>query len=315
MIAGMAAAGIATSARAQTQPLRLFVGFPAGGSVDTVARRLAEEWRGALGQVLVVNTPGAGGRIAIDQLRTQPTDGRTLLLTPSGMLTIYPHVYQQSLRYRPDVDLIPIAPVCRYSFGFGVGPSVPAEVRDVAGFLAWARTQRNPSYASPAAGSAPHFLGDQLAKLSGVELTHIGYRGAAPAVADVTAGQVPSMIGVLGDLLPQVAGGRMRLIAQSGEGRNRYAPDVPSFAEQGFPALVRQETFGLQFAAGTPEAAVRQIAEATTRALQAPAAVELFTRLALETVTMSPAAYRQLLETERQAWAPIVAASGFKPED
>ena len=178
-----ALAALPLAARAQGQPPRILVGFPAGGSVDTTARRFAEFGRGKLAEtVLVEQKVGAGGRIAIAGLKDAAPDGQTLLISPSSMFTIYPHAYRK-LAYNPATDAIPVAPLALSTCGFGVGPMVPASVKSLAQFADWAKANADKAaYASPAAGAMPHFLGNQFEHAAGLKLTHAPYRGAAPGM-------------------------------------------------------------------------------------------------------------------------------------
>jgi tripartite-type tricarboxylate transporter receptor subunit TctC len=203
----IAAAGLsALGARAQTAApdalasARVLCGFPAGGTTDAVSRRVAEKLQGSYAKtVLVENKPGAGGRLGVEELRRAAPDGSTLLLTPASMITLYPILYSK-LSYKTE-DVTPVCTACQLSFGFGVGPAVPATVKTLADFLAWAKAQPGGgvSYASPGAGSPPHLLGAMLGKESGVSLNHVPYRGSAPGVQDLLGGQVPAMTSPIGD--------------------------------------------------------------------------------------------------------------------
>lgn len=158
---GLLALGV-TPAFAQTLPesARIVVGFPPGGAPDLVARRLAEQLAGKLAKAVIVdNRPGAAGRIAVDIARQSPADGTTLLLNPAGVLTINPHSYKK-LNYDPFKDLAPVGLAAHIDFGFAVGPAVPADVKDLADFVKWAKANRGKvNYGSPAAGSPSHFVG------------------------------------------------------------------------------------------------------------------------------------------------------------
>ncbi len=182
------------------------------------------------------NKPGAGGRLAVDELKRSPADGSVLLLTPASMITLYPHLYSK-LTYRVE-DVTPVCTACKLVFGFGVGPAVPETVKDLKGFLAWAKANQGmANYGSPGAGTPPHLLGALLGKESGVDLRHVPYRGSAPGIQDLLGGQVASMTSPIGDYLPHLKSGKLRLLATSGPTRSRFAPDVPTYAEQGFKNL------------------------------------------------------------------------------
>lgn len=295
---------------------RILVGFPAGGSVDTSARRVAEAWRGRMAEsVLVEQKVGAGGRLAVAALKDAPPDGQTLLLSPSSMFTIYPHVYRK-LQYRADVDVIAVAPLANATCGFGVGPMVPAAVRTLAQFVDWARANpASAAYASPAAGAMPHFLGNQFERAAAVKLTHVPYRGAAPGLQDLMGGQIASGCFIVGDFLPHLASGRVRLLGITDTRRSRFVPEVPTFEEQGFKGIEGVESYGLFLPPRTPPALVERVADLARLALRESAVTEGLAKLGFEPFTLAPADYARRLAREREQWGPIVRASGFSLDD
>ena len=321
-----AAAAAATGAGALGWPRMAFAdaiatakvlcGFPAGGTTDAVSRRVAEKLQaGGYAKVgLVDNKPGAGGRLAVDELRRSPADGSVLLLTPAAMITLYPHLYTK-LPYKID-DVAPVSTAGRLVFGFGVGPGVPPSVKNLKDFLAWAKL--NPTlanYGSPGAGTPPHFVGALLAKESGVELNHVPYRGSAPGIQDLLGGQVSAMTSPIGDTLPHLKTGKLRLLATSGATRSRFAPDVPTYAEQGFKNLTMTEWYGFFLPAKTAPDAVERAAAAIRAAVAAPDVVEAFAQLGLEAGASTPAELTKAVRDEHTAWGPIVKAVGFTPEN
>lgn len=318
LLAAFAAAPFAAhfSARAQGQPPRILVGFPAGGSVDTTARRFADFGRGKLAEtVLVEQKVGAGGRIAIAALKDAAPDGQTLLLSPSSMFTIYPHAYRK-LAYNPAADAIAVAPLALSTCGFGVGPMVPATVKTLAQFADWAKANPDKAaYASPAAGAMPHFLGNQFEQAAGLKLTHAPYRGAAPGMQDLMGGQIASGCFSIGDFLPHLASGRVRLLGVTDKARSRFAPDVPTFEEQGFKGIVGVESYGLFVPAKTPQAVVDKLAEVARNAVREPGVVEALGKLGFEPLGLAPADYARRLAAEREYWGPVVKASGFSSDD
>jgi tripartite-type tricarboxylate transporter receptor subunit TctC len=311
------AAGIPGFSLAQAQPLesaRVICGFPAGGTTDAVSRRIADKLRGSYAKVMVVeNKPGAGGRIGVEELRRSPPDGTSLLLTPAAMITLYPHVYSK-LPYGID-DVTPVSAACRISFAFGVGPGVPESVRNMKDFLAWAKA--NPtqaSYGSPGAGSPPHLLGMLLSKESGVPLSHVPYRGSAPGLQDLLGGQVASMSSPIGDYLPYIKQGKLRVLATSGPKRSAFTPDVPTYTEQGFKALEMQEWYGFFLPAKAPADVVNRAAAAIRAAVAMPDVAEAFTQLGFEPFANTPAELAKAVKEENAAWGPIVKRVGFTPE-
>jgi tripartite-type tricarboxylate transporter receptor subunit TctC len=257
---------------------------------------------------------GAAGRLAIEALRQAEPDGTTLLLSPASMMSIFPALYGDRLRYDPLTDLIPVTPAVLYPFGLAVGPAA-ANVRTLDDLIGFARAQRGLNYASPAAGSAPHFLGVMLGRRVGVEFNHVPYRGAAPAIQDALAGQIPATINVLGDLVPHHREGRLRILAVTSAQRLPRLPDVPTFAELGHNDLTLDEWFGFFLPARTPAPVVEGLHRAVVAASQEPGLRETLQRLELEPRTEEPAAFARRIRAEQEKWAPIVAASGFRPED
>lgn len=300
---------------AQTlETARVLCGFPAGGTTDAVSRRVADKLRGGYARTaLVDNKAGAGGRIAVEEVSRAAPDGSTLLLTPAAMITLYPHIYTR-LAYGPR-DLRPVSTACQVAFGFGVGPAVPDSVRDIKGFLAWAKANpEQANYASPGAGTPPHFIGALLAKESGLDLRHVPYKGSAPGIQDLLGGQVAAMTSPIGDYLPYLKGGKLRLLATSGRQRSKLVPDVATYAEQGLPALTIGEWYGFFLPGKASDEVTQRAAAAIAAAVNSPDVVEAFAQLGLEASANTPAELAKAVADEGAAWAPIVKRVGFKPE-
>jgi tripartite-type tricarboxylate transporter receptor subunit TctC len=287
-------------------------GFPAGGTADVTARLVSEKLRGSYAKAAIVESrTGAGGRIAIDVVKASRADGGTLLLTPMSTMAIYPHVFR-SLSYNPFKDLAPVSLASTFALGLAIGPAVPASVTTLAGLLDWIKS--NPAqavYGSPSAGTSPHFLGAQISQLSGIKLVQVPYRGSIPGVTDLIGGQIPLMITSLGDFLPYRASGKLRIIACSEATRSRFAPDVPTLAESGFPSIMFSEWLGLFAPAKTPPRLVA-LASASIRSLasdkEARNAMGVF---GLEPKTSSPEELGALMRSDFDRWAPIIKATGF----
>lgn len=308
------AAGLA---RAQSGNLpRILVGFPAGGSIDTTARRLADAWRGRMAEsVLVEQKVGAGGRLAVAALKDSAPDGLTMLLSPSSMFTIYPHVFRK-LQYNAATDAIPVTAVALSTCGFGVGPKVPDSVKNLQQFAVWAKANvKDSAYASPAAGAMPHFLGNQFERAAGISMTHVPYRGAAPGMQDLMGGQIAAGCFSLSDFVPHLASGRVRLLGVTDTKRSRFAPDTPTFEEQGFKGIVGVESYGLYLPARTGAATVDRLYDLARVALREKAVTEGLAKLGFEAVGNSPAVFARELQLEREGWVPIVKASGFSSDD
>jgi tripartite-type tricarboxylate transporter receptor subunit TctC len=304
-------------ARAQSLPdtARILAGFAPGGTVDVTARRVGDRLRDvAAKSVIVENRTGAGGQIALSGLKTAAPDGTTIALTPMSMLGIYPHTYRK-LPYDPVADFVPISQAVRFDFGFAVGPAVPASVRGVRDFVAWAKANpKDAAFGSPAAGSVPHFVGELLSRTAGVELRHAPYRGTQPAILDMMGGAVAAVSGPVGEFLQHLQTGKARLLATSGPARNRFAPTVPTFAEQGFADMVYDEWFGFFAPAKTPTEVVARLSAGIATALGAPEVVESLATMGLEPAPSTPAALAALLAKDTARWGPIVKAIGFTAE-
>ena len=308
---------LALPQRALAQALettRVLCGFPAGGTTDAVSRRVADKLRPGYAKVaLVENKPGGGGRLAVDELRRANPDGSSLLLTPAGMVTLYPHIYR-SLSYGID-DVTPVSTACMVSFGFGVGPQVPESVKNIKDFLAWAKAHPTlANYGSPGAGSPPHFIGALLAKDSGIDLRHVPYRGSAPGIQDLLGGQVAAFTSPVGDYLPHLKGGKLRLLATSATTRTRFTPDVATYAEQGYKDLSFTEWYGFFLPPKAAPDVVQRAAAAIRAAVAAPEVVEAFAQLGLEAQSNSPAEMAKAVREENAAWAPVIKKVGFTPE-
>lgn len=294
---------------------KLLVGYPAGGTLDTTARQLAEAWRKQGRQYIVDNRAGAAGRIANSQLRRERPDGSTLLCTHASALTIYPHVYSR-LMYDAAADFLPVSPMVAATAAFAVGGAVPESVKGVADYVEWVR--RSPgaaTYASPAAGSMAHFLGYQFSDAEKLKLQHIGYRGSAPAMQDLIGGQIPAYFGFVADFLPYMRTGKVRLLGVAAEKRSVFMPGVPTFAEQGWPKIQGTETYGVFAPPGTPQATVRALYESMLTASRDATLRTAFEQVGLEPRTLPPQDYAKQIQRERELWAPVVRASGFRSEE
>lgn len=313
----LAAAGAALPWRAQAQGFeqpKFLYGFPAGSAGDIACRRVAERVGGtayAKNAAIVENRPGAGGRIALDGLRAAPTDGSVLAMTPFSCVSIYPHVYKK-LSYDPVADFMPVSIAAIMHHGLAVGPVVPDSVKDVKGFVAWAKANPDKAnYGSPAAGSTPHFLGALLGLSQNAEMKHIPYRGSVPGITDVVGGQLAAMFTPAGDFLPNHRAGKLRLLGTSGKTRLPFAPDVATFAEQGFGELTTEEWFGFYAPARTPAAVVAAANAAINQGLKDKSLVDGLgvVGLVAHGSTQDEMARSQRAELER--WGPLVKRIGF----
>jgi tripartite-type tricarboxylate transporter receptor subunit TctC len=307
--------GQTTAAPTINRNARAIVGFPAGGSSDVVTRLYADKLRGLYApNVIVEGRVGAAGRIAVEAVKAGETDGSIYVQTPASMLTLQPHVFPREVRYDALTDLTPVSTVCSFPFAIAVPSTHPAKTFPE--LVAWMKAQSGDvPFASPAAGSAPHFLGVMLGKAINVRMTHVPYRGAAPAMQDLIGGRLPIFVGVLGDISPQEGSGA-RMLAISSPERNPRYPNLPTFAELGQPALTKDEWFGVLLPANTPAAIVNGLHAAITQVARMPEIVAALDRLEyLPTISASPADFAARIRRERQEWGEIVRESGFQPEN
>ena len=311
----LASIGESVMAQVATENLKIVTGFPAGGTSDNICRRVAARLTGTYATNAVVeNKTGAGGQIAIQFVKTQPADGSVLLQSPTSMFSIYPHIFSK-LPYDPVADVTPVSLGCVFDFGFAVGPLVPASVKNVNDFVAWAKanpTQAN--FGSPAAGSTPHFVGALLGLKAGIELKHAAYRGTQPALQDMMGGQIAAVSGPIGDITQHLTSGKVRVLATSGAKRNRFMPEAPTFAEQGFRDLTHSEWFAFFL----PPKATQDVVTKMNTALKATLAnkdvIDGLATFGLESMSCTPAELADLLKKDTIKWAPIVKAIGFTAE-
>lgn len=312
----LCAAGPLDQLLAQTPgSVRVCVGFPPGSAADVVARLAALKLSASGTPHVVDNRAGAGGRLAVDNIKRAPADGSAMLVTPDAIMTIYPHVYKK-LTYQPLVDLKPVTTLCMVPLGIAVGPLVPAEVRTVADFVRWAKA--NPgkaTFGTSGAGTTLHFTGWMLAQAAGIELTHVPYRGSILAAQDMVAGQIAASINVLGEVLPFAQAGKARVLAVSGPTRSRFAPDIPTVREAGYPSLESMTWFGVFLPAKTPDALVASVSRALAEGLKDPDAREMLAKMTMEASTLSPQEFTGLIRRDLARWEPVVKQTGYTSED
>jgi tripartite-type tricarboxylate transporter receptor subunit TctC len=210
----------------------VLVGFAAGGSLDILARIAAEELSSRLGkQFIVENKIGASGRLAVEGTKNAKPDGDTLLICPQGPLTLFPYIFK-NLKFDPFKDLTPIARLSTFDVAISVGPASGAD--SIQKFASWAKNNpEKANFGSSGAGTLLHFTGISLAQKMGASLTHVGYKGSAPAVVDLMAGTILMVVSPMSDVLENHKAGRMKILAISSPHRSVLAPDVPTLKESG----------------------------------------------------------------------------------
>lgn len=290
-------------------PIRLVVGFPAGGAGDIIARVVADKIAEPLGvSVIVENKPGAGGRVAAELLKAAPADGRTVLITPLAPIVIAPLTFQK-LNYKPDTDFVAVAQLVKFPLSLAVGKDSPnTSLKDL---VAWFKAHpQQASFGTSAAGSQLHFLGLMLGQAAHIDLVHVSYQGGTPLITDLIGGQVPSAI----DAFPLEfhKAGKIRLLASSGESRSPLLPDVPTFKEQGYPTVVGEAWFGAFMSAKTSPALVQRVSEAMASAVQQPDVRQKLAAAGLEATGLKAPEFARLVAADQARWKPVIEVSGFK---
>jgi tripartite-type tricarboxylate transporter receptor subunit TctC len=306
---------ISSAAHAQqwpSKPIRWLVPVAAGGATDVVARLLQEPVGKLLGGTIVVeNRPGGAGVIATQATVTSPPDGYTMAL----IYTSHPAnaVMQPKLPYDSFKDITPVAFFWRAQLAFSVRTDSP--LKSLQDLLEAAR--RDPgsiTYGTGGVGTGAHIAGAMFAEAAQVKLTHAPYRGAAPALNDLLAGQLPVLISNVSALPPHIETGRLRPLAVTGAKRSPVLPDVPTVAELGFPGYQATEWSGLIGPANVPAEIVTRMNQAVNAAIGQPAVVEEYRKMGLETVLMSPGEFKAFLEAETSKFADVIRKGGIKSE-
>ena len=292
-------------------PGRICTGFPPGSSADNLARVLAQKL-GSTGMPFIVeNRTGAGGRLAVENIKTAAPDGQSLLVTPDVMMVLYPHVFK-TLAYDPVKDFRAVTTLATVPVAFAVGPVVPAGVKTLTDFAKWCKANpQSASFGTSGAGTSLHFTGVMFARASNFDLTHVPYRGANLAAQDTAAGQIASCVGVLTDLLPLAQAGKMRLLGISTPVRSRFAPDVPTFREAGFKEIESITWFGLYVPARTPDDRVKALHGATVTVFQQPEVAETLGKFAFEPMTMPSDQFAELMRSDTERWRTVVKQVGY----
>ena len=294
-----------------TRPLRWIVGFAPGGGSDTVSRIMAQWLAERLGQPVVVeNRPGATTNISIQTVVNAPPDGYTLLFIAASAavnVTLFDNLPFNLLR-----DIAPVAGLIDFSLVMVANPSVPA--RTVAEFIAYAKAHpKGVSMASFGTGSTSHMAGELFKSMAGIELTHVPYRGEAPALTDIIAGQVQVMFATLTGALPQIQSGKVRAIAVAAKTRTALLPGVPSVSET-VPTYEANSWGGLGVPRGTPPEIIALLNRGINAGLKDPAVKARLTAVAATPTLYTPAEFGAYMASETEKWGRIVKASGARPE-
>jgi tripartite-type tricarboxylate transporter receptor subunit TctC len=297
------------------EQVRLITGSPPGSVLDLFSRRVSEGLKPAYARsALVENKTGASGQIAVSAVKTAAPDGATVLVTPMPQMGIFPHTYKK-LPYDPQLDFIPVSMGAVFDLAFAVGPAVPASVKTMNQFLDWCKSEpKGAAFGSPAAGSTPHFVGVMAARAANADLTHVPYRGPTPAISDMVGGQIAAACSTVGDFMSYAEAGRCRIIATTGAQRSRFAPDVPTFVEQGFKDIVVNDWFGLFVPAKTPPATVQRLNAALKGVLADATVTKALQDNGLQAQWSSPEELATRLKADLARWGPVVVALKFSAD-
>jgi tripartite-type tricarboxylate transporter receptor subunit TctC len=296
-----------------TRPIQLVVTVPPGGAADFVARLVGTKLADALGQsVIIVNRGGAAGTTAAASVAKAEPDGYTVLLNTIATHGIGPHLYA-NLPYDPVKDFAPIILLTKFPLIMTVTASLPAHT--VADVIARAKARPGElTFASAGTGGAPHLAGELFKTLAAVDLLHVPYRGSGPAVVDLIAGRIAIMFDAAPSLLPFITSGQLRPLAAASPQRHRLLPDVPSFAELGYPRMDIALWYGIVAPAATPQPIVQRLNAELVKILDMPDIRKNFTDQGADIMGGTPAWYDAFMREESARWGEVVRQAGIKPE-
>jgi len=308
------AANVHAQAPYPNHPVRIVVPFPAGGTTDILARATAQKLTETLGQPFVVeNRPGAAGNIGAEIVAKSPPDGYTMLMGTVGTHAINASLYEK-MPYDHVKDFVPVVLVAGVPNVLVVHPSVPA--KSVQELIAYAKA--NPgklNFASSGSGTSIHLSGELFKTMTGVSMQHVPYKGSAPALADLTGGQVQLMFDNLPSALPLIKAGKLRALAVTSLARASALPDVPTVAESGLPGFEASSWFGLLAPAGTPKDVITKVNAEVAKWLATPEAKEkLAAHGAIVASGLTPDDFTRHIASETAKWQKVVKESGAKVE-
>ena len=294
------------------KPLRIVVPFQSGGSVEPIARLVAQKLTAAFGRPVVIeNRPGAGGMVGTEYVAKSPADGYTLLATPSAFV-MNAALYDKA-SYDPVKDFEAIATLASYPLLLVSHPSLP--VRSVKTLVALAKAQPGDlNYSSGGVGTSNHIAAELFGHLAGVRLTHVPYKGGGPAFTALVAGEVHLMFVASQTAAPLLSSGKLRVLAVTTAKRSQFLPDVPTIAEAGVPGYEVNSWSALLAPAGTPAAIVKSLNAEIAKGLRQPDALELLEKQGLELSPGMPEDVASMIRTEVAKWTKVIKTMGIKPQ-
>ena len=318
LISAIAAAAIATlighpatAAAFPERGVKIVVPFPAGGSNDVVARLLGSKLSELWGQPVVVdNRAGGGGNIGAEAVARSAADGYTLLLTAPGPLAVNQSLYAQ-LPFNPEQDFTPVALIASVPIVLAVNPAVKATT--VTELIALAKASPGKlNFGSSGLGSTNHLAGELLKTLAGIDIVHVPYRGAAPAMNDLIGGQIPMMFDNMPAVRPQVQGGTIRALAVAGTKRSQLFPELPTMVEAGIPNFEASSWFGLVAPSGMKPEMTKTLIDSVAKVMKDPDMAKRLADVGAEPGTLSGDAFAAFLRAESRKWGQVVKTAGAK---
>ena len=309
----LAAGGAAPAADYPTQTIKIVVPFPPGGGVDVVARVVAPRLSDLFGQpVIVENRAGAGGNTGADAVAKAAPDGYTLLMSSAGILTANPFLYAQ-MPFNAETAFTPVSNVADMSMLVVVNPKV--EAKTLKEFVALAKAHPGKiNFGSPGIGTTGHLGLAMLMVAADIKITHVPYRGAAPAVTDLIAGQIDGVVDNPPTVLAHIQSGKLRPLAVAAKERMALLPDVPTAAEAGVAHYEASSWFGVVAPAGTPPAIIEKLHQSIAAAVRTPAMRERFSKSGARLLGDSPQEFAARIQTERVQWGKIIKAANITPQ-
>ena len=304
----------AQPAKYPDRPVKLVVGFAAGGGTDVAARVIAQKLSETLGQTFVVeNRPGASGLIASDAVTKSPADGYTLMVGSQTTLAVAPALYRKftidATRDMAGIAMVGVSPLVAV-----VKSSTP--VHSVKDLIALAKAKDGTlNFGSGGVGTTPHMAGELFAFSAGVKMVHIAYRGEAPAINDLLGGQIPFMFANLSAVIGNIQGGTLRAIAVTSAKRSATAPEIPTVAESGLPGFDAATWWALVAPAGTPRDVVMKLNADMKRVIAMPDVQKRFADLGMTSEDHTPDGVDALIKSEIAKWAKVIKDAGVKPAD
>jgi tripartite-type tricarboxylate transporter receptor subunit TctC len=290
-------------------PLRILVGFPPGGSADSLARIVGDALQNDFSPVVIENKPGAGGRIALQAVKAAKPDGQTVIILPSGPMVLFPHVYKK-LEYDAVKDFTPVSLIAHFQFGIVSGPASGA--KDVAEMLAKAKADpKTATYGSPGLGTLPHFMGVMLEQSTGVPMTHVPFQGGGPANNALVGGHIGYKFDVVSETAELHRSGKVRVIAVTGPKRDPQVPEVPTLKESGVN-MEATAWFAMYAPAGLPPATLSRLERAVAAAVKKPEMQDRLHKLGYDPVGSTSAELAAAQRADLARWEKPIKATGVQ---